>query len=93
MKKDLAAAYSAKRRKAGSPKQEHSDLDLEPRESKAHLFSNEEMYDTPFQDDSISDDEELEQHDMTVPTEGDNTKGNKSLEEIMRKIRMRNMRG
>lgn len=92
MKRDLAAAYSAKRRKVAG-KQEQTDLDLEPRESKANLFSNEEMYESPFQLEPMSDDQELAEQGMTVESRGDNTKGNASLEEIMRKIRMRNMRG
>lgn len=90
MKKDLAMAYAAKRRKVAG-KQMQTDLDLEPRQSKANLFSNEEMYESPFQDEAMSDDQELAEHDMTVESVGDNTKGNSSLEEIMRKIRMRNM--
>lgn len=89
MKKDLATAYMAKRRKQKGV----SDLDLEPRESKANLFSNEEMYESPFQEQAMSDDEELAEHDMTVDSVGDNTSGNVSLEEIMRKLRSKNMRG
>ena len=90
MKKDLAMAYAAKRRKVAG-KQMQTDLDLEPRQSKANLFSNEESMESPFQDEAMSDDEELAEHDMTVDSVGDNTKGNSALEEIMRKIRMRNM--
>lgn len=89
MKKDLAAAYSAKRKKVKGV----SDLDLEPRESKANLFSNEEMYESPFQEAAMSDDEELAEHDMTVDSVGDNTQGNVSLEEIMRQLRTKKMRG
>lgn len=89
MKKDLAAAYMAKRKKTKGV----SDLDLEPRESKANLFSNEEMYESPFQERAMSDDEELAEHDMTVDSVGDNTEGNVSLEEIMRKLRSSKMRG
>lgn len=89
MKKDLVTAYAAKRRS----KTAHSNLELEPRESKGNLFSNEDMYDSPFQDEPLTDDEALMEHDMSVHPEMDNTKGNAPLEEIMRKIRMRNMRG
>lgn len=89
MKKDLAAAYMAKRKRQKGV----SDLDLEPRESKANLFSNEEMYESPFQEGPMSDHDELAEHDMSVDSVGDNTEGNVSLDEIMRKLRSSKMRG
>ena len=85
MKKDLAAAYAAKRKAK-------QDLDLRPRASKAHLFSNEEMSEPVFLE-PMSDDEELMEVGKSVPSKGDNTKGNALLDSVMKRIRSSRMRG
>lgn len=85
MKKDLAAAYAAKRKRK-------TDLDLEPRASKAHLFSNEEMSEPVFLE-PMSDDEELMEVGKSVPSVGDNVSGNSALDSIMKRIRSKRMGG
>lgn len=85
MKKDLAAAYAAKRKRK-------TDLDLEPRESKANLFSNEEMSEPVFLE-PMSDDEELTEAGKSVPSVGDNTSGNALLDSVMKRIRSKRMGG
>lgn len=86
MKKSLAAAYAAKRQNR------KTDLDLQPRESKANLFSNEEMSEPVFLE-PMSDEEELTESGFLPEAQMDNEQGNSPLEEIMRKIRMKHMRG
>jgi len=86
MKDKLASAYAIKRKKA-----KVGDLDLEPRASKANLFSNEEMDESPFQERAMSDEEELDESGFNPEGQMDNTQGNVSLDEIMRKLRMRHM--
>lgn len=85
MKKDLAAAYAAKRSRK-------TDLDLSPRQSKANLFSNEEMSEPVFLE-PLSDDEELVEAGKSVPSTGNNTKGNSALEAVMKRIHSGRMKG
>lgn len=92
-KRAFVGAMAAKRRKK-------SDLDLDMVESKANLFSNEEMSESPFME-PMSDEEELDESGFLPESEMDNIIGHDDgggaqkkdniLEKIMRSVRMRNM--
>lgn len=88
MKKDLATAYAAKRKKVKG-----MDLDLEPRSSKANILSNEEMSEPVMLDDAMSDEEELTESGFLPESKMDNESGNNMLDDIMKKIRSKHMRG
>lgn len=86
-KAKIAMALSKKKR----------DLDLEPVPSKGNLFSNEELSESPFEQD-MSDEQELEESGFLPDSEMDNSHGSDEgqakdniLESIMRKVRSRNM--
>lgn len=82
MKKDLAAAYSAKRMKRGSPKAEATDTED---------FLTADM-DTP----EPADNEDMfaqDEPDVGPADNMDNTSGNANLDSIMRKLRMSRMKG
>lgn len=90
MKKDLATAYAAKRKKV---KGMSEDLDLTPRSSKANILSNEEMSEPVMLDDAMSDEEELEEAGFLPEAKMDNESGNSMLDDIMKKLRSKHMRG
>ncbi len=98
-KQALAIAYSVKRKSKGYAK----GGEVEPQEEmiapKEHFLSDEEDMEPPFESESMSDDDELMEHDASTHPEMDNEEGHEEPDQqrgdivasILKSIRMKHM--